>query len=102
MRNPHSNTLISWLACPPDIRSEIEKQQLLHEIKAAIAELERLQETLDDTHLWLQHGQQNGWCSTHICATHDGLPWTEDELDQWEERDDFCIPAVRLYRDENG
>jgi hypothetical protein len=45
---------------------------------------------------WLQMGIQEGYCSQPVCATHDGLPSTEEEDAQWEEGADPCVPAVRL------
>jgi hypothetical protein len=46
---------------------------------------------------WLEYGMKLGWCSNIVCATHDGLPGTPDEDFRWEEGDDPCVPAVRLW-----
>jgi len=45
---------------------------------------------------WLELGIQNGYCSEPVCNTHDGLPSTEEEDQEWEEGYDPCVPAVRL------
>lgn len=47
---------------------------------------------------WLKKGVKRGFCSNPVCDTHDGLPMREEEVDAWDEGDDICIPAVRLYR----
>ena len=47
---------------------------------------------------WLRIGVQNGWCSPIVCATHDGLPSTEEE-DIEAEDGDPCIPVIRPYED---
>ena len=46
---------------------------------------------------WLEHGIQKGWISIPVCDTHDGVPMTEQEMDQWDAEHDICIPVVRLY-----
>lgn len=46
---------------------------------------------------WLKTGFDRGWCSENVCATHDGLPWTDEEIQEWDEGNDFCVPAVRLW-----
>ena len=53
--------------------------------------------TWNDFWAWLDFGVSNGWCSQSVCETHDGLPWTEEETVEWEDGNDFCVPAVRLY-----
>jgi hypothetical protein len=53
--------------------------------------------TWDDFWAWLDFGVSNGWCSQSVCETHDGLPWTEEEMLEWDDGNDFCVPAVRLY-----
>lgn len=49
---------------------------------------------------WLQYGMENKWIGPPICATHDGLPSTEDEDNAWDEGEDPCIHMLRLYHDE--
>lgn len=46
---------------------------------------------------WLTHGVAKGWISIPVCDTHDGLPLSALEIEQWDNRDDICIPVVRLY-----
>ena len=46
---------------------------------------------------WLQFGIAQGWCSQIVCDTHDGLPQTEEEQNEWEEGGDPCIPGVRMW-----
>lgn len=45
---------------------------------------------------WLTQGVLLGYCSEPVCNTHDGLPSTPEEDEQWEEGLDPCVPAVRL------
>lgn len=49
---------------------------------------------------WIQLGVDNGYCSEPVCNTHDGLPTTEVEEARWEDGEDPCVPAVRLYEQE--
>lgn len=49
--------------------------------------------TLED---WLKVGYKNGWCGPAICYTHDGLPMSEAEFEEFEEGDP-CLHVVRLY-----
>jgi len=51
----------------------------------------------DDLALWLEIGQQSGWCSDVVCGTHDGTPLLDSEYDLFEEGGDPCIPTVRIY-----
>lgn len=51
----------------------------------------------DDFETWLSHGIAQKWISEVVCDTHDGLPFLEDEIDDWQEGLDFCVPAVRVY-----
>jgi hypothetical protein len=48
---------------------------------------------------WLKQGIENGWCGPAICYTHDGLPTTVAEDEEFEESDP-CIHIIRLYEDE--
>jgi hypothetical protein len=45
---------------------------------------------------WLNEGIQLGYCSKPVCNTHEGLPSTEEEDEEWENGGDPCVPAVRL------
>ena len=49
-------------------------------------------------HEWLQVGYGNGWCGPPVCYTHDGLPMSESENDEFNEGDP-CIHIIRLYED---
>ena len=51
----------------------------------------------DDIGLWLEIGQQWGWCSEVGGGTHDGSPLLESEYDRFEDGEDPCIPMVRIY-----
>lgn len=51
----------------------------------------------DDFERWLRVGIQREWISEVICERHDGLPWSEAETLDWQNGNDFCVPAVRVY-----
>ena len=46
---------------------------------------------------WLKYGWDKGWCGPDVCATHDGTPMTDFELDWYE---DHCVHVIRLYEDD--
>jgi len=46
---------------------------------------------------WLQHGLTQGWVGPTICHTHDGLPMSEEEYEEYDRGDDPCIHILRLY-----
>ena len=46
---------------------------------------------------WIKTGYDLGYCTPPVCATHDGIPSTATEDEQWEEGDDPCLHIVRLY-----
>lgn len=46
---------------------------------------------------WHQIGITNNWCGPTICYTHDGLPTTADEDQQFDDGDDPCMHILRLY-----
>jgi len=48
---------------------------------------------------WIEIGIQQGWCGPSICITHDGLPMTSQEEEEFEEGDP-CVHIVRLYADD--
>lgn len=52
---------------------------------------------LNDVFAWLQYGIEHGYCSEAVCHTHDCVPYTEEEEEDWNEGFDPCVPAVRLY-----
>lgn len=47
---------------------------------------------------WLQEGLSLGFCGPAVCYTHDGLPTTVAEDEEFEEGDP-CIHVLRLYED---
>jgi len=46
---------------------------------------------------WIAIGIEQGWCGPAVCYTHDGLPMTVPEEEEWDEGQDPCIHIVRLY-----
>jgi hypothetical protein len=49
---------------------------------------------------WLNLGIKNYWCGPAICETHDGLPMTLEEEDDFFKGGDPCIHILRLYEDQ--
>jgi hypothetical protein len=47
---------------------------------------------------WLKLGQASGWVGPAVCATHDDIPRSEAEDDEFEDGDP-CIHILRLYPD---
>jgi hypothetical protein len=45
---------------------------------------------------WLRFGYENGWCGPDVCETHDGVPMSNSEMEDFETSDP-CIHIVRLY-----
>ena len=50
-----------------------------------------------DAATWLRYGVDQGFCSEAECNTHNGLPSTPEEAEEWEDGFDPCVPAVRLW-----
>ena len=48
---------------------------------------------------WIAIGIEQGWCGPAVCYTHDGLPTTVPEEEDFEDGGDPCIHIVRLYSD---
>lgn len=48
----------------------------------------------------IEEAVERGWASPIVCATHDGVPHTEDEQADWEDGFDPCAPAIRLWEPE--
>lgn len=46
---------------------------------------------------WLEIGLEQGWISEPACSTHDILPMTEEEMVEWDQGFDNCIPVLRLW-----
>lgn len=49
---------------------------------------------------WHKQGMEKGWVGPSICYTHDGLPTSVVEDEEFEEGDP-CIHVLRLYEDDN-
>jgi hypothetical protein len=49
-----------------------------------------------DFEQWLKTGIENGWCGPAVCFTHDGLPTTQAEDEEFDNGDP-CIHVIRLY-----
>lgn len=50
-----------------------------------------------DFHDWLAIGREHGYCSLPVCETHDGVPTSQTEQDEWDEGYDPCIHVIRVY-----
>jgi hypothetical protein len=46
---------------------------------------------------WAKYGRTRGWISEIVCATHEGLPSTPEEIREWEDGADPCEHAVRVW-----
>lgn len=46
---------------------------------------------------WITKGIEKGWCSEVVCDTHDGVPMSVEETEEWQDGNDFCVPIVRLW-----
>lgn len=55
----------------------------------------RIELTFED---WVTYGMAEGWVGPAVCYTHDGLPMSAEEVDEFEEGDP-CISIIRLYND---
>lgn len=45
---------------------------------------------------WLAIGERNGWVGVPVCYTHDGLPTSASEDEEFETGDP-CISVMRVY-----
>lgn len=57
----------------------------------------RKAERLYEFDAWMAYGVEKGWCSRPVCATHDGVPDTEEEQAEWDEGYDPCQHILRLW-----
>ena len=48
---------------------------------------------------WIEHGYRQGYCGPDVCETHDGVPMSEAEHEEFSEGGDPCIAILRLYND---
>lgn len=46
---------------------------------------------------WAEYGYKQGFCGPVVCYTHDGIPTTEEEDEQWLEGLDPCMHMIRIY-----
>lgn len=49
---------------------------------------------------WIKTGLEKGWVGPPVCIAHDGVPTTLEEDNAYDEGEDPCYHAVRLYEDE--
>jgi hypothetical protein len=54
-------------------------------------------EPLDAFGEWLQVGIDSGWISEPICATHEGVPSSPEETEEWDAGEDPCECVVRVW-----
>jgi len=47
---------------------------------------------------WIKTGIEHGYCGPPVCYTHDSLPMSNEEADEFEEHDP-CLHIIRLYED---
>lgn len=45
---------------------------------------------------WMTHGIKQGWCGPPVCHTHDGVPTTQQEDEDFDEAEP-CVHIIRLY-----
>jgi hypothetical protein len=55
-----------------------------------------MEKTFDE---WLQEGLDLKFCGPAICHSHDGLPLTIEEEQDFDDGGDPCIHILRLYED---
>lgn len=48
---------------------------------------------------WIRYGLEKGYCGPPVCETHDGLPMSAQEEQDFYDGTDPCIPIVRLMED---
>ena len=48
---------------------------------------------------WINLGVEMGWCGPPVCVTHDGMPMTGEEEDEFVEGNDICVHMIRPYHD---
>jgi len=49
---------------------------------------------------WMRQGIEAGFCGPPVCSTHDGIPTTVFEDEDFADGDP-CIHVVRLYEDDS-
>lgn len=48
---------------------------------------------------WARIGLLRGWAGPPVCSTHDGIPSSAEEEEQFEEGYDPCVHVMRLYEE---
>lgn len=46
---------------------------------------------------WLRTGYQLGFCGPLVCSTHDGVPTTAEEDEEFEKWEEPCVNVIRVY-----
>jgi len=46
---------------------------------------------------WMKFGYDKGWISDVFCDTHEGAPFTDEEMKEWDEGGDPCSFQVRVW-----
>lgn len=54
-----------------------------------------------DRREWLEFGIRQGFCSAPVCSTHDGIPTSAGEDNEWDEGNDPCVHVIRPYADDD-
>ena len=49
---------------------------------------------------WITYGIAQGWCGAPVCYTHDGLPMSVTEDEEFGDGGDPCLHVVRMYESE--
>jgi hypothetical protein len=49
---------------------------------------------------WMEIGLQRGFVGPPVCSTHDGIPMTRSEEEEFEQGFDPCIHVIRPYASE--
>ena len=47
---------------------------------------------------WIEYGQEKGFCSAPTCDTHEGLPLSDPEVEEFDAGNDPCVLGVRIYK----
>lgn len=53
----------------------------------------------NDYQEWLSKGIEQGWISDAYCTTHDGPPMTDEEYAEFDQDNDPCIFALRVWEE---
>lgn len=48
---------------------------------------------------WYDYGLAQGYIGPSVCSTHDGIPSTAEEDEEFDEGHDPCIFVIRMYAD---